>query len=257
MIDIGQGDSTLIITPRNKTILIDGGGSLSYDVGKNTLIPYLLDRKVKKLDYVIISHFDQDHVGGILSVLDKIEVKKVVIGVQGENSEQYKEFCKITKQRQVQVVVVKKGDIIHIERDVMIKILFPGDNLITKNVLNNNSLVAMLKYKDFKMLFTGDIEEVAEQQLIKMYPDNQLKADILKVAHHGSKTSSTYQFLELVKPKIALIGVGKDNKFGHPNDIVLERLKQYHIKVYRTDMEGEIVLESNGQNITKTMVFLP
>ena len=187
MIDVGQGDSTLIVTPNDKTILIDGGGSPTYDVGTNTLVPYLLDRKIKKLDYVVISHFDEDHVGGILSVLEELKVGKVIIGEQGEECEQYEEFGKIVNEKKIPVAVVKKGDTINIEKDVKIRTLFPGNDLITENVLNNNSLVAKIEYKEFKMLFTGDIEAVAEEKLIKMYQNGELKADVLKVPHHRFK----------------------------------------------------------------------
>lgn len=225
-IDVGQGDSTLIVTPNDKKILIDGGGSSTYDVGKNTLIPYLLDRKIKEIDYVIISHFDQDHIGGLLNVLKELKVGKVIIGKQGEESEQYVLFRKILDEKEIPVIVVKQGNIINIEKDLIIKILFPEDELITENVLNNNSLVFKLEYKKFEMLFTGDIEEVAEKQLLKMYSNGELKADVLKVAHHGSKTSSTEKFIKTVKPRIALIGVGDNNKFGHPNEAILNRLKE-------------------------------
>ena len=241
-INVGQGDSTLIITPNNKTILIDGGGSNSYDVGKNTLVPYLLDRKVMKLDLVIISHFDEDHVGGILTVLEELKVKKVIIGKQGEQSEQYNKFCEIVKDKEIQVHIAKKGQIINVEKDLKIRFLFPNQELITQNILNNNSLVAKIEYKNFKILFTGDIEEIAERQLLKMYSNNELRADILKVAHHGSKTSSIKEFIKQVKPKIALIGVGKNNKFGHPNKGVLEILKNNGVKIYRTDEDGEVCI---------------
>lgn len=183
-IDVGQGDSTLIITPQNKTILIDGGGSLTYDVGKNILIPYLLDRKIKKIDYIIISHFDEDHVGGILSVIKELKVEKIIIGKQEIECEQYQEFCDIVKVKQIQVISVKKGDIINIEKDVIIKILFPGNELIKENMINNNSLVVKLEFKEFKMLFTGDIESITEQVLLKMYSHRELNANILKVPHH-------------------------------------------------------------------------
>lgn len=186
-IDVGQGDSSLIVTPNDRTILIDGGGSSTYDVGENILVPYLLDRKIKKLDYVILSHSDQDHIGGIITVLKKLDVEKIIIGVQGEESVLYNELCNIAKEKKIPIVVVKKGDIIRIERDVKIRILFPENDLITENILNNNSLVAKLEYRDFKMLFTGDIEEVAEQQLLRMYENNEIKSDILKVAHHRFK----------------------------------------------------------------------
>lgn len=108
--------------------------------------------------------------------------------------------------------------------------MFPGSDLITENILNNNSLLAKLEYNSFEMLFTGDIEEVAEQQITKMYSNGELKADILKVPHHGSKSSSTQNFLEAVDASIALIGVGGKNKFGHPNSDVLNRLYELRCK---------------------------
>lgn len=121
---------------------------------------------------------------GILSVLKELDVRKVIIGKQGEVCEQYKEFREIIKEKKITVTIVENGDIINIEKDVRIRILFPRNELITENVLNNNSLVFKLEYKDFKMLFTGDIEEIAEKQLIKMYSNGELRSDILKVAHH-------------------------------------------------------------------------
>ena len=162
---------------------------------------------------------------GILSVLKELEVRKVIIGMQGEDSEQYQEFCNIIKEKQIPVDVVKKGDIIKVEENIEIRVLFPGDELIIDNILNNNSLVFKLEYKEFKMLFTGDIEKVTEETLLKMYKSNELNSNVLKVAHHGSKSSSTEKFLEEVDASIALIGVGENNKFGHPNDDVLSRLQ--------------------------------
>ena len=186
-IDVGQGDSTLIVTPNDKTILIDGGGSNTYDVGENILIPYLLDRKIKKIDYVISSHADQDHIGGLLSVLEELTVGKVIIGEQGEESNEYEKLCRIVKEKEIPVVVARKGDVINIEKDVKIRILFPSDELIKENVLNNNSLVTKFEYKDFKMLCTGDIESVAEKEILKMYSTNDLKSNVLKVPHHRIK----------------------------------------------------------------------
>lgn len=231
-IDVGQGDSTLIITPRGKNILIDGGGSDSYDVGKNILLPYLLDRKIIKLDYVIISHFDSDHVKAVLTILEELNVEKVIIGKQYESSENYKEFLEIIKHKNIFVKQVSKGDKINIEKHLSINILFPiSDQLISENALNNNSIVAKLVYKNFSMLFTGDIEEIAEEKLVEMYArTSTLKSTILKVAHHGSKTSTTEEFLELVSPQIALIGVGKNNLYGHPNSGVIDRLRELRCK---------------------------
>lgn len=249
-IDVGQGDSSLIITPKNKTILIDGGGSSNseYDVGKNTLLPYILDRGITTIDSIIISHFDDDHVGGVLTILQELKVKKVYISKQHQISENYKKFLEIIESKKIKVIEVKAGDRIKIENDIYIDILWPTDKLITTNILNNNALVFTLKYKEFKILFTGDIEEIAEKEIIKLYKKNEkiLEADILKVAHHGSKTSSTEEFLNLIKPKIALIGVGKNNKFGHPNKEVLERLNRLKCLIFRTDINGEITIAANS-----------
>ena len=254
-IDVGQGDSTLIVTPQGKNILIDGGGNENYDVGKNILLPYLLDRKVTNLDYVIISHFDTDHVGGILTVIEELNVKKVIIGKQYESSENYEKFLRIVKEKNLLVKQVQKGDNINIEKHIQIKVLFPEKEKIEENNINNNSLVFKLMYKDFSILFTGDIERISEERLVKLYSNtNILKSTILKVAHHGSKTSSIQEFLELAQPKIALIGVGKNNLYGHPNQEIIERLKTIGIKIYRTDIDGEITIEVNKRIKIKKML---
>ena len=229
-LDVGQGDSSFIITPNHKTILIDGGGSTSstFDVGKDTLIPYVLDKGYTKLDYVFISHFDQDHIGGILSLLEELKVGQIFISKQGEESENYKTFLKIIQEENLKVQEVKIGDKITIG-DVTFHILWPSEKQIEENQLNNNAMVMKLHYKDFSMLFTGDIEEVAEKKILDTYRNHldMLKATVLKVAHHGSKSSSTEEFLKAVNSKVAMIGVGENNMFGHPSDVVLERLQSF------------------------------
>ena len=229
-LDVGQGDSCFIVTPNHKTILIDGGGSTSntFDVGKDTVIPYLLDKGYTKLDYVFISHFDQDHVGGILPVLEEFKVGQIFISKQGEKSENYETFLEIVEQKNLKVQEVKIGDKITIG-DVTFHILWPSGNQIEENILNNNAMVMKLQYKSFSMLFTGDIEEVAEKKMLDTYKNHldMLKATVLKVAHHGSKSSSTEEFLKAVNSKVAMIGVGENNMFGHPNNAVLERLQAF------------------------------
>ena len=229
-LDVGQGDSCFMITPNHKTILIDGGGSTSntFDVGKDTVIPYLLDKGYTKLDYVFISHFDQDHVGGILPVLEEFKIGQIFISKQEEKSENYETFLELVKQKNLKVLEVKAGDKIKIE-DVIFHILWPNEKQIEENRLNNNAIVMKLQYKSFSMLFTGDIEEVAEKKILSLYRDNldSLKATVLKVAHHGSKSSSTEEFLKAVDSKVAIIGVGENNMFGHPNNAVLERLQAF------------------------------
>lgn len=258
-VDVGQGDCTLLVSPHNKTILIDGGGSLTeeFDVGKRTLIPYLLDRGYTTIDYVMISHFDQDHVGGLLTVMEELKVKEVLIARQKENSENFQKFLEIAKRKKIKVKIVKAGDKITFEKDFQMNILWPTENLaISDNPLNNNSIVGKVTYKNFTMLFTGDIEAIAEEAILKRYEKNKkiLKSTVLKIAHHGSKTSSTKEFLEAVAPEISFIGVGANNNFGHPNEETLENLKQINCKIYRTDEEGEIILKINKCiNLTKTV----
>ena len=253
-IDVGQGDSMLVSTPKGKNILIDGGGSrdeAAFDVGRQTLIPYLLNKGITKLDYILISHFDSDHVGGILSVLEELKVEKVIICKQEEN-ENYKKFKEIIKNKKIKVYIVKKGDKLKIEENISLNILWPKDERIKENAINNNSIVAKLNYQNFSILLTGDIEKVAENEILKEYKNsNILNANILKVAHHGSKSSSITEFLEKVKPQIALIGVGEKNTFGHPNDGVLKRLENLNTKIYRTDEKGEITIKINLKNNIK------
>lgn len=241
-IDVGQGDSTLIITPDKKTVLVDGGGSDSFDVGEKVLLPYLLDRRILKVDYVLISHFDTDHCGGILTIMEKVKVKNIIISEQAEHSENYERFKKLMIHKRIRLIEVKKGDKIKIGRYSEFKILFPTSRLLSENPLNNNSIVAQFNYNNFKMLFTGDIEKLAEQQILKT-EKAEIRADILKVAHHGSKTSSIPEFIKAVRPKIALIGVGKNNTFGHPNQQTIKNLENIKCRIYRTDLQGEIIIK--------------
>lgn len=241
-IDVGQGDSTLIITPDKKTVLVDGGGSDSFDVGEKVLLPYLLDRRILKVDYVLISHFDTDHCGGILTIMEKVKVKNIIISEQAEHSENYERFKKLMIHKKIRLIEVKKGDKIKIGRYSEFKILFPTSRLLSENPLNNNSIVAQFNYNNFKMLFTGDIEKLAEQQILKT-EKAEIRADILKVAHHGSKTSSIPEFIKAVRPKIALIGVGKNNTFGHPNQQTIKNLENIKCRIYRTDLQGEIIIK--------------
>ena len=247
-IDVGQGDSTLIVTPTNKKILIDSGGSKSsetFDVGESTLVPYLLNRGVDTLDYSIISHFDADHCNGFIAVLEKIKVKKVIISKQAELCNEYETIINIIKEKNIPVQIVKKGDKIQFDKFVYIHILYPTENLKFSDI-NNNSIVCKLIYGNFSMLFTGDIEKEAEEHILNLYKDTKIfKLTILKAGHHGSKTSSTEEFIEAVNPKIVLIGVGKNNTFGHPSEEILERFEENNAKIYRTDKNGEISIVIN------------
>ena len=236
-IDVGQGDSCLITTPQNKKVIVDSGGSESYDVGKNVLLPYLLDKRITKIDYIMISHFDTDHCKGFEYVLENLKVKNVIISKQSETSENFKQIMKIIRKKRINLIVVQKGTKIKIDNFTTVDILSPQSENIADN-MNDNSIVAKFEAYNFSILFTGDASEKIEKELIK--EKINLKSDILKVSHHGSKTGTSEEFLKSVKPKIALIGVGENNKFGHPTEDVIKRLTENKIKIYRTDTDGEI-----------------
>ena len=244
-VDVGQGDCCLIETPKHQKILIDGGGQKNFDIGKNTLLPYLFNRKILEIDYCIISHFDQDHCGGILYILEQTKVKNVIIGKQYEDSTNYNKFKEIVKKQNLNVKIVEAGMRINIEKD--------SQKMISDNAINNNSLVCKLNYNKFSMLFTGDIEEIAEKEIVSKYENNTsiLKSTILKTAHHGSKTSSIEKILDVVKPQYAFIGVGENNTFGHPSNITIENLEKRKIKIYRTDKMGEICIKITKKAIIK------
>ena len=172
---------------------------------------------------------------------------KVYISKQIEKSENYEKFLEIVNDKKIKVYEVAARNRIHLEKKLYFDVLWPTESQITTNVINNNGIVCNLHYKNFSMLFTGDIEEIAEKEILKLYSQNKnlLKANILKVGHHGSKTSSTSEFLDVVKPQVAVIGVGKNNKFGHPNDLILQRISDLNCKIFRTDLNGEISIEVN------------
>lgn len=243
-VDVGQGDCTYIKTPKGKNIIIDGGegNSDKYDYGEKVLLPYLLDKQVSRINYLIATHADSDHIGGLFAVLENIKVDKILIGIQPETSKQFEDLVEIAKRKNIEIIILKAGNKLIIEKNIYINVLWPIENkLIEENSLNNNSLVFKITYNNFSALFTGDIEEVAERQIVEEYKENGiLNSTLLKVAHHGSKSSSINLFLEEVQPKVALIGVGQNNNFGHPNIGVLERLDFYKTKIYRTDENGEV-----------------
>ena len=210
-----------------------------------------------------------------MKVLEELKVKNVIISEQAEDSENFQKFEQIVNKRKIPVIIVeskafdnskkqnnnsiKNVDIIckekiQIEKNIYFDFLWPDNqNLLNENALNNNSIVTKLYYNNFSCLFTGDIEEIAEKQILQEYKDNlqALSSTVLKTAHHGSKTSSIQDFIEVVKPKISLIGVGENNKFGHPNDDVISRLENIGSKIYRTDKMGEISIMVNRKGKIK------
>lgn len=234
MIDVGQGDSFLIVTKNKKTILIDGGGSemTDFDVGGKILVPYLLNRGITKIDYIFISHAHADHIDGIYSVLNNLKVGEIYVGIQKENDLKFKELIETCNLKGVKIITLKANDKLNID-DITFSILYPRSGKDTDENINNLSLVILVSCDGRNILFMGDAETCVEEKLHRIP-----KIDILKVGHHGSLTSSSENFLKKISPKISLISVSKNNSYGHPNLEVLKRLEKTS-KVYMTKDCGE------------------
>lgn len=252
-LDVGQGDSIHIRTPQGRNILIDGGGSKNadYDVGKRILLPYLLKNGVNKVDLAVITHFDADHYLGIYSILKEIKFENIA-AFEG-NKTLHKDLIKEIHNNCSKVIFLDKGDKLNIEDGVWMKVLYPLKGYIAsgENIENDSSLVIELYYLGQKILFTGDISADSEKIILSEIPN--LKSEIIKVPHHGSKYSSSLEFIKKVRPKAAIVEVGKNN-FGHPAPSVIERYKKEDIMVFRTDECGAILIDiEKGKASIRTM----
>lgn len=258
VIDVGQGDSILIRLPLNKgTYLIDTGGSLQiptedwmkrmdpFEVGKDVLVPFLKSNGIATIDKLILTHGDMDHIGGAKAVLANLHIKEIVLPKIKQPSDLETEIIMIAKNKNIPVRFAQKGDV-WMDSSYTFRVLSPTTKKDMER--NDQSLVLYTELGGVKWLLTGDLEEEGEKELIKNYP--KLHADILKVGHHGSKTSSTELLLNQLHPKAALISVGKDNRFGHPHGEVMDRFEERKVKVFRTDQDGAITYKFTGEEGT-------
>lgn len=241
-IDVGQGDSLLVKT-KNKNILVDTGGSLLGNyVGEQITLPYLQKLGITKLDGVIITHFHVDHVGALPTLIDNIKIENIYSSYIPEDNSTYEKI----KDSKVNFRILSQGDRLRINDDITCEVLWPGGD-IERLSENNKSLLLSLNYKEFNILLTGDIEREAELNLLARIPSN---VHIMKIAHHGSNTSTTNEFLEIARPEYSIISVGRNNQFNHPNDEVIKRLEGINTRIYRTDEMGLIkVYLDKGLNI--------
>ena len=241
--DVGQGDAIFINTPKRQQILIDGGptSAILEKLGKE--MPFY-DRTI---DLIILTHPERDHLAGLLEVLEKYKVENILwTGVERDTTE-YEEWQKLIKKEGAKIYIVPSVQKITMEKDILMNFLYPSENLAGKELENSNdtSIVSHLVFGKNSFLFTGDISKSVEEKLI-IRENSCLDSDVLKVAHHGSKTSSSEEFIAKVSPEIAVISVGKSNSYGHPHQEVLETLKKYGIKILRTDQNGDIKIISDG-----------
>ncbi|HSQ88189.1 ComEC/Rec2 family competence protein [Romboutsia sp.] len=240
IIDVGQGDSILIQTPNTKNILVDGGTDDSEHIVKS----YLKKQKVKYIDYVIATHPDSDHIGGLDSIIKKFQVKSIYMPEQSTDSLAYKNLVTACSDKNIAINYLYKGDILNIEEYIDLLVLSPS---FIQHENNLNSIVFKLDFKNKSFLFTGDAELSTENDVINSF---QLEdVDFLKVAHHGSSSSTSMNFLSETTPDVAVISCGYKNQYGHPHRSTLDNLSNSDIITYRTDLSGDMVFYSDGETI--------
>lgn len=241
-LDVGQGDSTLFMVDEG-VVLVDASVS---DYGMK-IVEYLKKQGVTKIDYFILTHPDGDHIGGARYVLDAFEVENIIMPNRSHNTDTYKYLIQQIDRLDINVIQGESGGVYNVG-DLEMTILSPVKGEDYSN--NNNwSIVHMARFGNVKILMTGDASSEAEKILLSTYPASQLKADILKVGHHGSHSSTTASFLKAVDPDHAVISCGQDNEYGHPHAEVYNRLEKAGITIRITKDEGTIVYMTDGTNL--------
>lgn len=240
-INVGQGDASLIEGP-NFNILIDAGPDASSDA----LIKYLKNHNIKAIDYVIATHPHEDHIGGMDEIIDAFKVKTFIAPKIKNNSTEFISLVKALNAKNLPITYVEENTLINLDEDDSLNFLYAGPKVAEDN-LNNYSMVFSFKHKNKLFLFTGDIEKAVEEKL--SISGVLSKTDVLKVAHHGSSTSSSQEFIDVVKPSLSIISCGMGNDYGHPNNSTLTSLNKINSKILRTDINGNIIIKVNENGL--------
>lgn len=266
IIDVGQGDSILITTATGRHILIDGGGTVNFrkpadrwrerrvpfEVGEKVVVPLLKQRGIRSLDAVVLTHADQDHAGGLQAVLEHIPTKRFIMNGTWKPSGSMESLYRTALQKQIPIIKWSRGDSWLLDAWTQIKVLYPeaspAQNHISLSDRQNDSSIVLhvtlthpRSKKQTSILLTGDLEADGERMMLMSAEMQEfLPVDILKVAHHGSKTSTTPEWLQAWRPRLAVISAGRNNRYGHPHPLVLETLSRAEVPVLRTDWNGEV-----------------
>lgn len=242
MLDIGQGDALFIESPTGTQILVD--------VGPPRKILSALSRVMspfdRHIDAIVLTHPDQDHIGGFADVLQVYKVDTVFESGTINDSKTYQNLKQEIKDKKIGNILARRGMRLHIGGGAMIDILFP-DRDVFDWALNDGSIVARLSYGDTSIMLTGDATTMTEKIILEKNVGVFIESNILKVGHHGSRTSTSEEFVRVVSPQFALISDGKDNNFGHPHQDVLDTLSSFGAKIFRTDLLGTIIMKSDGR----------
>ncbi len=244
MLDVGQGDSLFIESPTGTQIMFDGGPPRSV-LGPLARAMSPFD---KSIDALVITNPDADHIGGFLDILKNYKVGRVFESGTLTDSKTYQNLREEMQKQNIPDILVKRGMKLDLGGGVIINILFP-DRDVSAWATNDGGVVARLSYGQTSIMLTGDATAKTEKIILEENYPSQLASTILKVGHHGSRTSSSTSFVKAVMPSYALISVGKDNKYGHPHQETLDTLAQFGAKIFRTDLLGSIVMKSDGQNV--------
>ncbi|MFA6171634.1 MAG: ComEC/Rec2 family competence protein [Patescibacteria group bacterium] len=255
-LDVGQGDAELIRAPGGQNILIDGGPNARVIERLSDVLPPW----DSQIDLMVLTHPHDDHVTGLIEVIKRYEVKKILYTGVSHTSPNYLAWLEIVRDKKIPLMIIDRPQSVLLadgkdggdenREGARLEILFPLESFLGKEAenLNNTSIVMRLVYGNTSFLFTGDAEEPEEKEMLEEGID--LSADVLKVGHHGSETATGEEFLKTVKPEMAVIEVGADNSFGHPSLRVLKRLDRVKAKIFRTDEEGSVRLVSDGEEIS-------
>lgn len=239
-IDVGQGDA-ILIKSKDDAVLIDSGTRVYQD----RLLKYLNEEGIKGLNYIIASHPHEDHIGGLAHIINNIKTENIIMPEVTANTQSFELLINSIGSNDVNPIIAKSGDIYEIENSKFV-ILSPNKNRYEK--LNNYSVGIKLVYGSSSFIFTGDAEDVSELEMVERFGQD-LRANLLKLGHHGSNTSSTEEFLDAVNPQYAIISLGKNNEYGHPHKEVMDRLEERGITIYRTDMLASIIAKTDGEKI--------
>lgn len=263
-LDVGHGDAILVQAPSGRTMLIDGGpyreGPPEYDAGERVVVPALMALGVSRLDVVVATHLEADHIGGLPAVLRAVPVNYLLLSDAAGDTAAADRLRYTARKQRVQIRPARRGQKIHLGQGLQAYVLWPLPSPLegTGSDANNNAIVLKLVYGRISFLLTSDIGAPAERELLQR--SGYLASTILKVAHHGSESSTTPSFLQAVRPRIAVISVGTEphrgviplhrtNAYGHPSRLVQERLRQIGAQLYRTDLEGAITIRTNGRTV--------
>lgn len=238
-IDVGQGDSIFIQLPNNQTMLIDAGEAYKSD----NVINYLNNLGITKIDYVIGTHPHTDHIGGLEEVINTFDIGSIYMPRAVSTSKTYEDLLTTISSKGLKVKTAKSGVVVLDEDNLKLEFIAPNSDSYSE--LNNYSAVLKLTYLDNTFLFMGDAETLSEEEIT-----SEIKADVIKVGHHGSDSSSSLEFVKKVSPEYAIIMVGEGNSYNHPYQSIIDRYESVGAKVLRTDLDGNIVCDSDGKKVT-------